>query len=228
VKVPAKRPGTTVRLGPLALTGTAAQVAVLIVFAVVVWLIALARPRATMLAAGAIWIAFIVYWSAAAAKAPPAERAESPASRQRHQMLLNVALLLIFVSIPGLRLALFRGRLVPVIGLGVEVAGALLYLWSMRELGRNWSGEISIKQHHRLVRSGPYARLRHPMYTALMVMAIGTAIVSNQLHAVFGVVLMAYAYVRKIGLEERWMREEFGAAYDEYRRASWALIPFVY
>jgi protein-S-isoprenylcysteine O-methyltransferase Ste14 len=114
------------------------------------------------------------------------------------------------------------------IGLGIEVAGALLYLWAKRELGRNWSGAISIKQGHTLVRSGPYARVRHPMYTAMIGMAVGTAFVCNRLSAVLGVTIMAYAYVRKIALEERWMHEEFGAAWDEYRRASWALVPFVY
>ena len=66
------------------------------------------------------------------------------------------------------------------------------------------------------------------MYTALIGMAVGTAIVANELHAVFGVLTMAYAYVRKIALEERWMQQEFGAAYDDYRRATWALIPPLY
>ena len=217
-----------VQIGPLKLTGPAALVAALAILGLIPWLIVLSRPRPSMLLAGAIWVGFTVYWSAAAVKAPPSQRAESAASRQRHQTLLNVALLLLFVPIPGLRLPLLRGAMVPAIGLGVEVAGALLYLWAKRDLGRNWSGEISVKQGHTLVRTGPYAKVRHPMYTALVGMAVGTAIVCNQLHAVFGVITMAYAYVRKIALEERWMGEEFGAAYDDYRRASWALIPFVY
>jgi len=225
---PTLRPTPVVRIGPLKLTGPAALVAVLFLLAGIVGLVVLSRPRASMLLAGAIWVGFIVYWSAAAAKAPAAQRAEPAASRQRHQMLLNVALLLLFVPIPGLRLRLFGSVRTPVIGLGVEVAGALFYLWAKRELGRNWSGEISVKPDHALVRSGPYARLRHPMYTALIAMAVGTTIVCNRLHAVFGAVTMAYGYVRKIALEELWMREEFGAAWDDYRRASWALIPFVY
>ncbi len=78
------------------------------------------------------------------------------------------------------------------------------------------------------MRSGPYARLRHPMYTALVGMAAGTAVVCNRLHAALGIAVMSYAYVRKIALEERWMREEFGAVWGDYRRVSWALIPFLH
>ena len=87
--------------------------------------------------------------------------------------LLNVALLLLFVPVPGLRLPLLRGPMVPAAGLAVEVTGALLYMWSRRELGRNWSARISLQQDHVLVRSGPYARIRHPIYTALIGMAVG-------------------------------------------------------
>ncbi len=226
---PAPRPTTVLQLGPRRLTGVAALVALLVLLAGIVWLIVLSRPRPSMLLAGAIWVGFIVYWGVVGTKTQPARRAESAASRQRHQMLLDLALLLLFVPIPGLRLRLLPAtRALPAIGLGVEAAGGLLYLWAKRELGRNWSGEISVKEDHRLVRSGPYARLRHPMYTALVGMAAGTAVVCNRLHAVLGVAVMAYAYLRKVALEERWMREEFGAAYDDYRRASWALIPFLH
>src|SRR5262249_36507470 len=228
VTEPARPPTPIVLIGPLKLTGPVALVAVLFIFAAIVGLIVLSRPRPSMLLAGAIWVGFLIYWSVTAVKAPVALRAESAESRRRHQALLNVGLLLLFVPIPGLRLQLFRSSSTPVIGLGVEAAGALLYMWARRALGRNWSGAISVKPDHTLVRTGPYARVRHPMYTALIRMAAGPAIVCNRLHALFGVVTMAYAYVRKIALEERWMREEFGAAWDDYRRASRALIPFVY
>src|SRR5439155_25614230 len=139
-----------VQVGPLKLTGPAALVAALAILGLIPWLIVLSRPRPSMLLAGAIWVGFTIYWSATAVKAPPSQRAESAASRQRHQMLLDVALLLLFVPIPGLRLPLLRGAMVPAIGLGVEVAGALLYLWAKRDLGRNWSGEISVQ-------AGPHA-----------------------------------------------------------------------
>jgi len=225
---PARPPTPAVQIGPLKIEGAWAIVILVLLLAIVVALIVLARPRPAMLLAGAMWIGFIVYWSATSLKAPAAQRTEPAASRQRHQTLLNVALLLLFVPVPGLRLTLLRGPMVPAAGLTVEVAGALLYMWSRRELGRNWSARISLQQDHVLVRSGPYARIRHPMYTALIGMAVGTAIVANELHAVFGVLTMAYAYVRKIALEERWMQQEFGAAYDDYRRATWALIPPLY
>ncbi len=171
---PNPRPTPVVQIGTFRFEGALALVIAIALVAFVVGLIVLTRPSPAMLLAGAIWFGFTLYWSAAATKRPPTQRAESAASRQRHQTLLNVALLLLFVPVPGMRLPLLHGPLVPAWGLGVEVAGALLYLWARRELGRNWSGEISVKQDHALVRSGPYGRIRHPMYTALIGMAIGT------------------------------------------------------
>ena len=219
----------TVKIGRLEFTGASALIVTLVLFAGLVALIVYSEPRLGMLISGGIWIAFTVYWSVVAAKAPtPTRRAESAASRQRRQLLLHIALLLLFVPVPGLRFPLVPEAIAPFAGLGVQVAGALLYLWCKRELGRNWSGAISIKQDHRLVRSGPYRLVRHPMYTAMLGMAAGTAIVSNQLHAPIGFAVMAYAYWRKISIEERWLREEFGQAYDEYRHSSWVLVPFLF
>ena len=69
------------------------------------------------------------------------------------------------------------------------------------------------------------ARARHPIYTAMIGMFVGSAIAIGEWHAVLGVALIVIAYVRKIPLEEQSLRGVFGPAYDEYRRSSWALIP---
>ena len=178
---------------------------------------------------GALWLIFILYWGAAARNAAPAKRAESPASRQVHELLLNGALLLLFLRIPGL-----NARWLPVTpldvpaGLALQTVCALLAVWARGHLGRNWSGAITEKVDHELVRSGPYRWIRHPIYTAMLGMYLGTALVSGEWHALVGVAMVVVAYWRKIRLEELNLRQVFGTAYDDYRSASWALIPGVY
>jgi protein-S-isoprenylcysteine O-methyltransferase Ste14 len=117
--------------------------------------------------------------------------------------------------------------LVPV-GLAVHVLSFALAIAARRALGRNWSGEISQKADHELVRSGAYRFVRHPIYSAMLGMFLGTALVFGDLHAFVGVALIVGAYVRKTRLEERNLADVFGARYDEYRRTTPALIPWVY
>jgi len=103
--------------------------------------------------------------------------------------------------------------------------GLALAIWARRCLGRYWSGEITIKVEHRLICSGPYKILRHPIYTALLSLYAGTAMVSGELHALIGLVLVILAYLRKIRLEEANLMKAFGGDYGDYRRETWALLP---
>jgi len=180
--------------------------------------------KATILA----WLVFSVYWEIAGKRAAKATRSESGLSRGVHVMLVNVALLVTIAPIHGL------GRLLPLsnagmtTGLAMEVSGLCFAIWARVRLGRNWSGEISIKEDHELIRSGPYRWLRHPIYTGLLTMYVGTALVTGERLAIGGMAMAALAYWRKIRLEEENLHVAFGAEYEGYRRATWALVPGVY
>jgi protein-S-isoprenylcysteine O-methyltransferase Ste14 len=107
----------------------------------------------------------------------------------------------------------------------VEILGLAIAIWARRCLGRNWSGEITIKQDHELIRSGPYRLLRHPIYTGLLTMYLGAAIVTGEWFALLGLGLAVFAYWRKVRLEEANLELAFGQDYTSYRRDTWALIP---
>jgi protein-S-isoprenylcysteine O-methyltransferase Ste14 len=172
------------------------------------------------------WSAFSFYWSAAAKHSSPAKSSEPRGSRLLHLLLVNGALVLIVWPVPGLvQRFLPDAFYVVCAGLCIQTASGMLGIWARRHLGSNWSGEITIKVDHRLIQSGPYRFIRHPIYTAMLGMSAGTAIVSGQLHAVIGLAMMAFAYWRKIRLEEANMRKAFGPAYEAYRRNTGALIP---
>jgi protein-S-isoprenylcysteine O-methyltransferase Ste14 len=113
-------------------------------------------------------------------------------------------------------------------GSTVTIFGLCVAIWARRHLGRNWSGEITIKVKHELIRTGPYALVRHPIYTGILIMYAGTAIVTGTWMALVGVAMAALAYVRKIRLEEANMRVAFGPAYEDYCKDSRALVPWVF
>src|SRR6185369_11302421 len=124
------------------------------------------------------------YWSAAAAAAAQATRTESAASRRVHQRFLVASLVLLFLPVSGLRLRILPATLtVAIVGLAVQIASAALAVWARRHLGRNWSAAVSRIEGHQLVRTGPYRRIRHPIYSAMLGMFVGTAIVAGRLHA---------------------------------------------
>jgi len=226
------RPTAVLAIGPLRLTGLSAQLALFVLAAVAVFLVIHYRARilATPLTISALlWIAFIVYWSVAATKAAPAVRSETERSRGVHRNLMLLAFVLLFGPLPWL-----DGRILPpgatwvVVGLAVHVAAFGLAIAARRTLGRYWSAEITQKTDHELIRTGPYRFVRHPIYTAIIAMFFGTALVSGDLHAFLGAGVIAVAYARKIRLEERNLDELFGPRYEEYRRETRALIPWVY
>ena len=225
---PSEKPTMMIKIGGLSVRGPAAAIVFTVVVAVVVVLIVRSHPRTGMLVSGGLWIAFIAYWSVAAKNSGAAKSSESRRSRSVHELLLNSGLLLLFVPIPGLTGHFLAARSFTLAGLGVQAAFFLLAWWSRRHLGRNWSTKVRIAEDHELVRSGPYRLVRHPIYTAMLGMSLGTTIVSGQYHSLLGLLIVAIAYWRKIRIEEAALGEAFAAEYDEYRRKSWALVPLIF
>lgn len=175
------------------------------------------------------WILFSLYWEIKDKNSAPAIASESRQSRALHVVMGNAALLLIILPVRGLNQRFLpQAALINFAGLAVEIVGLLLAVWARRVLGQYWSGEISIKAEHKLIRSGPYRVVRHPIYTALLAMYLGTAVVSGQMHALIGLVLALIAYLRKTWLEEANLVNAFGAGYIEYRDKTWALLPGVF
>jgi protein-S-isoprenylcysteine O-methyltransferase Ste14 len=201
-------------------------IAILLLLAALTAYIAFQKMGLMLWVSCGLWVGFIGYWNAAASNSAPTRSSESQGSRQLHQLLMYGALALAFVRVPGL-----GGRWLPTtywlasIGLGIQVGSGFVAVWARHHLGRNWSGAITAKVDHQLVRTGPYRLVRHPIYSGMLGMFLGTAIVSGQLHGLLAVVIIAGAYWRKIRLEEHNLRNVFGAEYDEYRKRSRAIIP---
>jgi protein-S-isoprenylcysteine O-methyltransferase Ste14 len=179
----------------------------------------------------ALWVAWCVYWWILARDVKPTRRIESAASRAGHVIPLAVAVMLL--AIPTLPGGLLSGRILPATrlvfftGAVLIAAGLAFSVWARARLGRNWSGVVTLKTDHELIRSGPYRIVRHPIYTGLLVAIIGSAIARGEWRGVVAVAIAAVALWRKLRLEERWLGETFGDAYAKYRAEVSALIPFV-
>jgi len=182
-----------------------------------------------MLLSVALLCIFSIYWSIAAKDSKPTQTSESKWSRRLHLALVNGGVLLLILPVPGLtRRFLPESHLVVAAGLVIEAAFVLLAVWARRSLGSNWSGEVRVAAGHQLIRSGPYRLIRHPIYTAVLGMYCGVAIVSGEIHAPIALVIVSLAYWRKIRMEERAMSATFGADHEAYRRDTWALVPYLF
>ena len=179
----------------------------------------------------AIWSAWALYWWLAARQVKPTARRESVASRLSHIVPLLVAAALMMNSnlrIPGMNRVLVAHTPVSLaLGVVMTAAGVLFAVWARRILGANWSATVTVKQDHALMTSGPYAWVRHPIYTGLLLALAGTAIAIGQVRAAIGFVIAVLAILQKTRIEERVMLEQFGDVYRAYRARVPRLIPFL-
>lgn len=117
-----------------------------------------------------------------------------------------------------------EGAAAPWLGAAL-VAGALGFaVWARFQLGRNWSDRVAVKEDHVLITSGPYAIVRHPIYSGLLLALVGTALAVGEWRSLLAVGAAAIFILRRVGIEERRMAETF-AEYEAYRRTTPALFP---
>lgn len=178
----------------------------------------------------AMWLSWAAYWWLASLGAKPTERREPVGSRLLHTLPLLLAVWLLWAGrVPG---ALLNERLFPWapwefwVAAFVTAAGMLFTVWARVPPGGNWSGIVTIKRDHELIVDGPYALVRHPIYTGLLVAFIGSAMARGEWRGVLAVLVAWAALWRKLRMEERWMIERFGPQYETYCRRVPALVPF--
>ena len=181
---------------------------------------------------GAVWTVLLIVWVVAAFRTKRTERSASQGSRLFELCLLVVAFSLLFKG--RLRFGALARRVIPGTapiawtGVAITIVGIAFAIWARFYLGSNWSAIAGVKQDHSLVRSGPYAMVRHPIYSGLIAAMFGTALVSGALGSFVAVPLTIVAWRQKLLIEEGFMREQFGAEYQRYMREVKALIPFVW
>jgi protein-S-isoprenylcysteine O-methyltransferase Ste14 len=180
----------------------------------------------------ALWISLGVFWTAGALGAKPARLHEPPVASVLHLAVLVLSFGLVFKRSfrPGPLNAFF---LAPTpasqwTGLALTAAGIGIAVLARVILGRNWSGTVTVKRDHQLIRRGPYAVVRHPIYSGLALALFGTAVFHARVGSLAGFALALLNWRLKSLAEEAFMEREFGADYAEYKRRVKALIPLVW
>jgi protein-S-isoprenylcysteine O-methyltransferase Ste14 len=111
---------------------------------------------------------------------------------------------------------------------GITLAGVLFTWWARLHLGRFWSNAITRKEGHRVIDTGPYGLVRHPIYTGLIAGMLATGIAIGTITAILGAVLISIGLWLKARMEEGFLTTELGAdAYGPYCRRVPMLIPFL-
>ncbi len=178
------------------------------------------------------WLAIGILWLVTSILAKPAMRVQSVSSRATQALLSIAGFLLIFKS--SWNLGPLNERIVPssaavdYLGCALTLGGILFAIWARFFLGTNWSASVTVKHDHTLIRRGPYSVVRHPIYTGLLLAALGTSLVFGTIRCFVGVVLLTVGFRLKSLLEERFMQEQFGAQYASYKHEVKALVPFIW
>jgi protein-S-isoprenylcysteine O-methyltransferase Ste14 len=171
------------------------------------------RPVQPESALIALWLLWMASWVLAALWANRTERRPPVREEIGYRTIQIAGTLLLFLPAHLLR----AQRLWVIGGIGAWVCVALVALgmaiawWARIHLGRLWSGHITRKADHRIVDSGPYARVRHPIYTGLLLGLAATAVLKGTPTALAGFVLLALGLYLKARIEERWLSQELGA-----------------
>jgi protein-S-isoprenylcysteine O-methyltransferase Ste14 len=176
------------------------------------------------------WIAFLVYWTIGALNTRRTVRQESFASRYGMLALETAGFVLLFndsagIGVLGERMVR-RTYALATTGVVLTWIGIAIALWARYHLGQYWSARITLKEDHKLIRTGPYARLRHPIYTGLDLAAVGSALTIDEWRCVLGVCLIVSGYVIKARREETLLRGQFGEDFAAHCRKTGFLLPW--
>ena len=110
-------------------------------------------------------------------------------------------------------------------GITLTWVGTAVAIWARYCIGEFWSARVTLKENHQLIRSGPYAYVRHPIYTGMLLGCVGAALVVGEWRGVLAVLLLLAAHSRKALREESLLTKEFGEEYLSYRRSTGFLFP---
>jgi protein-S-isoprenylcysteine O-methyltransferase Ste14 len=179
------------------------------------------------------WLIWVAYWIHASSGAKKTVRHEDRLSRtlQSIPLIAGSALIVLPASTFGASsqtIAEVSFGPLQWAGLLVVVAGLAFSVWGRLHLGTNWSVSVTLKDAHELIRTGPYALVRHPIYAGCLAAVAGSAVIRAQWYGVLGVALIFASLAYKVRVEERWLSECFGDSYRSYRREVRALVPGVY
>jgi protein-S-isoprenylcysteine O-methyltransferase Ste14 len=178
----------------------------------------------------ALWTAFWLSWLGASFTAKRNASSEGAWGRAMTVLPIAAAMLLMFHDRRWAWLGgqYHRNEVVAWVGVAETTAGMTFAAWARLHLGRYWSGVVALKEGHKVIRSGPYRFVRHPIYAGLLLAALGTTITAGTWDAAAGFTLWLVVWLFKIRKEERVLIGALGEEYRTFMRDVPALLPGIY
>lgn len=179
--------------------------------------------------AGLAWAVWVIVWLLMAFMSKSTKRRETSGQRLQHLIPAMLGFLLIFregTGAPWLARAIFPDNpALMLLCVIATIAGLLFAVWARLALGSNWSGTVTIKANHQLIRRGPYRFIRHPIYTGMLTALFATAIAQRLVTGLLGFVVVTVALYLKARREELFLSQEFGEAFVEHRQHTGMFLP---
>lgn len=179
------------------------------------------------------WLVVLIYWFISGLGAKKVEHEETFLKQfVQYWLPLIIAILLLgpgeWYGHSWLRESFIEHtNLVGIIGLSISVIGAVIACTSRYTLGKNWSLSVQRKESHQLIQDGIYKTVRHPIYTGLLFLFIGNAIIVGDYRAIIAVLIVFVSLWLKLKKEEALLTETFGIKYIAYKKQTKALIPYL-
>jgi protein-S-isoprenylcysteine O-methyltransferase Ste14 len=176
-----------------------------------------------------LWVIFCLYWVVSALRVRRTQQMEAAGRRFGTIAVLVVAAFLIFAR--RVNLGILSRRFIPesetikAASLVLVAVGVAIAIWARWHIGEYWSSRVALKEDHHLIQSGPYARVRHPIYSGMLLAMIGTGLFVGEWRAILGVLLVFAAHWQKARREEKLLASEFGPVYQDYCGRTGSLIP---
>jgi protein-S-isoprenylcysteine O-methyltransferase Ste14 len=178
---------------------------------------------------GGPWLVFAAYWAISALKTRRTVQQESFVSRYGVLFLEILGFVLLFSEHAGVGFFghhfVHQTYALVVAGVALIWIGLSVALWARWHLGQYWSARVTLKEDHKLIRTGPYAYFRNPIYSGIDLAAIGSALVIDHWRCIVGVCLIILGYWIKAKKEESMLLAQFGEAFKEHCRRTGFLIP---
>jgi len=179
--------------------------------------------------AGLAWIVFLGYWLVSALRLKKVKQREARGQRLVQIAFMVVAYALVFNDTLGrgwLGTRFFpASETIGETGFLLAVVGVAFAIWARWHLGENWSGTVTLKEGHELIRSGPYRYIRHPIYTGMLIAFAGTVLALGELRGLLAFLIALACFYLKARKEERFLAQEFGESFTEHARRTGMFLP---
>ena len=176
-----------------------------------------------------LWMLFALYWLVSAIKRKETKKRESMLQRLLYMLPLMAAFILVYR--PAVRYGWLGQRFLPDaavmqwIAVLLTASGVAIAFWARWHLGANWSGVVTLKEGHELIRTGPYQFIRHPIYTGILLMLVGTMVAIGEVRGLLALLMAWASFYVKARREESFLAQEFGPRFAEHSEHTGMFLP---